>query len=86
MKFINPDLQNRHKIKIVDNVYHSFEPIVKELPNVNETAVTTIALDANPNSCWYDFSVFVEGNTVFEKRFTGHIETGKESMSDPAMG
>jgi phospholipase C len=86
MKFINPDLQNRYKIKIVDNVYHSFEPIVKELPNVNETAVTTIALDANPNSCWYDFSVFVEGNTVFEKRFAGHIETGKESMSDPAMG
>ena len=39
-----------------------------------------------PASCWYDFSVFVEGNTVFEKRYAGHIETGTESMSDPAMG
>ncbi len=86
MKFINPDLKNQYKIKVVDNVYHSFGPIVKNIPNVNESPVTTIALDVNPNSCWYDFSVFVEGNNVFEKRYAGHIETGKESMSDPAMG
>ena len=86
MKFINPDLKNQQKIKIVDNAYHSFEPIIKNIPNVNESPVTTIALDANPSSCWYDFSVFVEGNDVFEKRYAGHLETGTESMSDPAMG
>jgi phospholipase C len=34
---------------------------------------------------WYDFSVFIEGNTVFEKRYAGHVETGKESKSDPLM-
>ena len=86
MKFINPDLKNQQKIKIVDNAYHSFEPIIKNIPNVNESPVTTIALDANPSSCWYDFSVFVEGNDVFEKRYAGHLETGTESMGDPAMG
>lgn len=86
MKFINPDLQNKYKIRIVDNTYNSFKPIVKNIPNVNVLPVTTITLDTNPNSCWYDFSVFVEGNIVFEKRFAGHIETGKESKSDPAIG
>ena len=38
------------------------------------------------NFGWYDFSITIKDNAIFEKRFAGHIETGKESMSDPAMG
>ncbi|MPN06084.1 Non-hemolytic phospholipase C [bioreactor metagenome] len=31
---------------------------------------------------WYDFTVSADG---FERRFAGHVETGKASVSDPAM-
>ncbi|MEP6466727.1 MAG: hypothetical protein ABJB05_10500, partial [Parafilimonas sp.] len=86
MKFINPDLKNQYTIRITDNTYNSFKPIIKNIPNVNEShEPVTITIDANPSLCWYDFSVVVEGNNVFEKRYAGHIETGKESKSDPAM-
>ena len=87
MKFINPDLQNRYSIRLVDNAYNSFKPVIKDIPNVNETHTpTTITINTLSNFCWYDFSVFVEGNTIFEKRYAGHVETGKESKSDPLMG
>ena len=35
---------------------------------------------------WYDLIVTVEGDTTFRYRLAGHVETGKESFSDPAMG
>jgi phospholipase C len=35
---------------------------------------------------WYDFTVTVESDELFEQRIAGHIETGKDSMSDPLMG
>jgi phospholipase C len=33
---------------------------------------------------WYD--LLVEGPDGFVRRFAGHVETGKASWSDPAMG
>jgi phospholipase C len=85
IKFINPDLANRYKIKIVDNAYKS-QTIIKDIPNVNEAPVTSISFDTSANGGWYDFSVFIDGNNVFEKRYAGHVETGKHSISDPLMG
>jgi phospholipase C len=35
---------------------------------------------------WYDFSVECESDTGFRQRLAGHLETGKDSMSDPAIG
>jgi phospholipase C len=37
---------------------------------------------------WYDFSVMAPGQDAgpFERRYAGHVETGKASHSDPAMG
>ncbi|HEV9035063.1 MAG TPA: phospholipase C, phosphocholine-specific [Puia sp.] len=34
---------------------------------------------------WYDFSVRVHGHPAFGIRYAGHIETGMDSVSDPAM-
>ncbi len=34
---------------------------------------------------WYDLRVHVDGAPGYEQRFAGHIETGRESYSDPAM-
>ncbi len=43
----------------------------------------TIALDLGQSHGWYDFTV---SNDKFAQRFAGHIEDGKASFSDPALG
>jgi phospholipase C len=35
---------------------------------------------------WYDFVIEVESEPDFQQRIAGHIETGKHSMTDPAIG
>jgi phospholipase C len=35
---------------------------------------------------WYDFSVRVDGLPGYLRRFAGRIESGSDSISDPAMG
>jgi phospholipase C len=35
---------------------------------------------------WYDFVIGTESDSTFQQRVAGHIETGKDSMSDPAFG
>lgn len=35
---------------------------------------------------WYDLTVGVDGDHAFERRLAGHVETGKDSVSDPFLG
>jgi len=35
---------------------------------------------------WYDFTVRVVGLDAFSRRFAGHMETGRHSLSDPGLG
>jgi hypothetical protein len=35
---------------------------------------------------WYDLIVKVSGDASFRYQLAGHVETGKESISDPALG
>jgi phospholipase C len=35
---------------------------------------------------WYDLIVTVAGDPTFSYRLAGHVETGKDSFSDPALG
>jgi phospholipase C len=35
---------------------------------------------------WYDLVITVDEDPGFEYRFAGHLETGEDSVSDPAMG
>ncbi len=35
---------------------------------------------------WYDFTLGVDSDPGFEQRLAGHVETGRDSMSDPAIG
>ncbi len=35
---------------------------------------------------WYDLVVTADEDPTFQYRFAGHIETGRDSISDPAMG
>jgi len=35
---------------------------------------------------WYDFTVTVESDASFRRQLAGHVEAGKDSMTDPAIG
>jgi phospholipase C len=35
---------------------------------------------------WYDLIITVSGDPTFQYRLAGHVETGQDSFSDPAMG
>lgn len=35
---------------------------------------------------WYDLILTVAGDTTFNYRLAGHVETGRDSFSDPALG
>jgi phospholipase C len=35
---------------------------------------------------WYDFTIKTESDPDFQRRLAGHLETGFDSMSDPAIG
>ncbi|MEO5563806.1 MAG: phospholipase C, phosphocholine-specific, partial [Chitinophagaceae bacterium] len=45
-----------------------------------------IVLNTSKSYGWYDFSVRIKGNPLFERRFAGRVETGVASKTDPLMG
>ena len=45
----------------------------------------TMSFPIGETDHWYDLAVELEG-TAFRRRFLGHVETGRPSMSDPAIG
>jgi phospholipase C len=49
-------------------------------------ATVIVQVDSAKSSGWYDSSVTINENTNFENRFAGRVESGNESISDPAMG
>ncbi|GAB3702104.1 phospholipase C, phosphocholine-specific [Spirosoma flavus] len=69
------------KISVVDNAYKQ-DTQRRTLSGKS----TTLNLDLKNSHGWYDFSVRVEGDTSFEQRYAGRIETGASSISDPLMG
>jgi phospholipase C len=53
--------------------------------NIEVTARRTVSLrwDLSTSGNWYDLTLSAQG---FMRRFAGRLETGKNSVSDPAMG
>ncbi|QBR40499.1 phospholipase C, phosphocholine-specific [Kerstersia gyiorum] len=56
--------------------------------NVPAGSAETTFWDLSSSGHWYDFTVRIEnGRTpAWLRRFAGRVETGKDSISDPAMG
>lgn len=69
------------QVVITDNAYHS-----KPKTMVLTGKEMSVILDLQDSFGWYDFSLNVVGNSNFEQRFAGRVETGKHSFSDPYMG
>jgi phospholipase C len=79
LRFANPE-SKPYTVEIVDHAYGA-KPIQK---TVSGKAV--VILNTEKSFGWYDFSVKVSGHANFERRYAGHVETGRPSTSDPLMG
>jgi phospholipase C len=45
-----------------------------------------VYLDLRDTHGWYDVQVTVDTDRTFIRRLAGHVETGRDSASDPALG
>jgi phospholipase C len=48
-------------------------------------AAQVFEIDTSKSHGWYDFTVTLANHPGFSKRYAGHVETGRWSMTDPAM-
>ena len=46
----------------------------------------TLTEDLEESFGWYDFTIESETLPKFRRRLAGHVETGRDSMTDPAIG
>jgi len=86
LKIKNTDSTKKYVVAIRDNAYKT-KSLIKTLePSGSKGSESAIIMNLQKSFNWYDFTVRVNGNNIFGKRFAGHVETGKESQSDPLMG
>ena len=53
---------------------------------VNAGATTDQHWELAASGQWYDFEVACDADPAYYRRFAGRVETGKHTVSDPAMG
>ncbi|MBU2045423.1 MAG: DUF756 domain-containing protein, partial [Bacteroidetes bacterium] len=70
------------KFILKDNKYQATDQLVK----VKGKSSKEIKLNVSKHANWYDFSLLVEGYSLFEQRYAGKIETGEITTTDPFMG
>ena len=58
--------------------------VTKRLLQHNQTLEAELSLEQFYG--WYDVIVTVTGDKTFQYRLAGHVENGKDSFSDPALG
>jgi phospholipase C len=52
--------------------------------DAGETFAHRVALEGSFG--WYDLAIEVDSDKQYRRRVAGHLETGRDSMTDPAMG
>lgn len=71
-----------YTVEAIDNAYQKGA----QTKLVEPSATAVILLDLSKNFGWYDVSIKINGVPIFEKRYAGRVETGKQSYTDPFMG
>lgn len=74
--------KSKLEITIEDHAYGN--PNQKVVIGKNSTK--SVVVPAIDSYGWYDFSIQVKGFPNFYRRYSGRVETGKPSKSDPFMG
>ena len=78
--FVNRDDSRGHTVAVRDNSYGATSS--QKLVSAGDQA--TVVLDTRRSYGWYDLSARI-GTGQSENRYSGRIETGEWSLSDPAM-
>jgi phospholipase C len=81
LKLFNLNPRKTYEVTVIDHAYGT-KPKNIRLTGKGKAAI----VDLTSSYGWYDFSVFVKGNSSYEHRFAGRVETGKPSYTDPFMG
>jgi len=66
----------------ITNRYDSRANVTK---TVRGSDTQTLQIDLSASHGWYDLDISVNTDTTFARRIGGHVETGNESYSDPAL-
>lgn len=90
----NRALTGKVILELKNNGSQNLQCVIQDLAYKMPEKTVTLAphstqklkLDLQKSHHWYDFAVKILGNGDFERRYAGHVETGKESFTDPAMG
>ncbi|WP_250537332.1 phosphocholine-specific phospholipase C [Caballeronia sp. AZ10_KS36] len=67
------------------SVTNDYEPSKTVTRRVAGGETAQLYLDLRASHGWYDVRVRVDTDSAFARRFAGHVETGCDSMSDPAL-
>jgi phospholipase C len=70
--------------RLLSNAYHHRWDTPSFRVSARDDREHFLSLKNNAN--WYDFTVRVVGLDTYSRRFAGRVETGRHSLSDPAMG
>jgi phospholipase C len=83
---VNRDSKRPLTILVDDLAYGGASHKVELGAAGTKAANTNLTIERGKSHGWHDLRVRVQDAPRFEQRFAGHVETGRESFSDPAMG
>jgi len=66
----------------ISNLYSGAE----HTENIRAGSSSTSQFELADSHNWYDLIVRVSGDAEFQQRLAGHLENGRDSFTDPAMG
>jgi phospholipase C len=70
------------EVKLADESYNNGITVLK----VKKGKSKVLTVDLSKSHNWYDLKISVNGFSDLEWHYAGHVETGKESFTDPKMG
>ncbi len=73
---------NPQSIEVADNAYKT---AVQHI-TVTGKKSAMVVVNSFKSHCWYDCTVRIKGNTSYERRYAGRVETGLPGKTDPFMG
>lgn len=82
LNFRNKSRTTSYKIEIEDKSYGNGKKTLLLPPASGLHQV----IDLKKSSGWYDTFIRIAGFSNYSRHYAGHVETGKTSISDPAMG
>ncbi|MDP4286088.1 MAG: phospholipase C, phosphocholine-specific [Bacteroidota bacterium] len=84
--FLSLRNMNKNEAYILDIADLSYKKGVRTVVLRKGSSIVIESFNLSDSHNWYDLSVKVRGNNIFEKRYAGRVETGQNSRTDPAMG